>query len=51
MDEKDLFLDNFKNEYFKIIRVNGINLKEGDIIQFQPNVDTENKKFMHAIQV
>ncbi|CAF4521747.1 unnamed protein product [Rotaria magnacalcarata] len=40
-----------ENEYFHIHQYTAIQLKEGDIIQFQATCNTENEKSMHVIQL
>lgn len=45
-----LALDKYQDEFFSKIRVNDLRLNEGDVIQIQSNVDTNNVK-MHVIQV
>ena len=49
-DEYSLPLDKYGDEFFNKIRVNNLHLNEGDIIQIQANVDTNNVK-MHVVQV
>ncbi|KAL7641206.1 UNVERIFIED_CONTAM: hypothetical protein RMT77_008344 [Armadillidium vulgare] len=48
---KDLDIDKYKDDYYRINRIRNIHLNEGDIINFQAASDTTNEKSMHTIQV
>src|ERR1044072_1646276 len=49
-NEYPLPLDKYGDEFFNKIRINDLRIHEGDIIQIQANVDTNNIK-MHVVQV
>lgn len=49
-NEYPIALDKYKDEFFSKIRVTHLHLNEGDVIQIQANVDTNDIK-MHVVQV
>src|ERR1700755_1521794 len=48
---KDLDIDKYKDDYYRINRIRNIHPNEGDIRNFQAASDTTNEKSMHTIQV